>query len=121
MLGEALDSIAVDIFLSFNLDKIVELEKNYDDAEHCAAYEIIGYNRDQPMTEEEQKEYFTERYKNITTDSVVSYCKYCNDGVNMSDKKGLHILELLFPNDKRNSNFVELARRIIIVVKKLIS
>jgi len=55
MLGEALDSIAVDIFLSFNLDKIVELEKNYDDAEHCAAYEIIGYNRDQPMTEEEQK------------------------------------------------------------------
>lgn len=77
----------------------IELEKNYDDAEHCASYEIIGYHRDRPMTKEEQKEYFTKRYKDITTDIVVSYCKYCNDGVNMSDKKGLHILELLFPND----------------------
>lgn len=79
--------------------EIVELEKNYDDAEHCASYEIIGYHREMPMTEEEQKEYFTKRYKYITTDIVVSYCKYCNDGVSMSDKKGLHVLELLFPND----------------------
>ena len=78
--------------------EIVELEKRLDDAEHCASHEIIGYHRDRPMTEEEKKEYFTDRYKNITTEVVVSYCKYCNEGVSMSDKKGLHILELLFPN-----------------------
>ncbi|QLY78192.1 hypothetical protein [Clostridium intestinale] len=79
--------------------EILELEKNYDNAEHCASHEIIGYHREQPMTKEEQEEYFKYRYKNTITDIVVSYCKYCNDGVSMSGKKGLHILELLFPNN----------------------
>lgn len=79
--------------------EIVELEKNRNDAENCASREIVGYHRDEPMTKEEQVEYFTKRYADVSTDIVVSYCKYCNDGVSISDKKGLHILELLFPNE----------------------
>lgn len=79
--------------------EIVELEKNRDNAENCASREIVGYHRDETMTKEEQIEYFTKHYENVETDVIVSYCKYCNEGVNMSDKKGLHILELLFPNE----------------------
>lgn len=75
--------------------KIYIIWKNYDDTEHCASHEIMGYHRDRALTKEEQKEYFTKRYENVQSDIIVSYC---NDGVNMSDKNGIHILELLFPN-----------------------
>lgn len=77
--------------------EIVEFQRNRDYAENCASREIIGYHRDEPMTKDEQREYFTKRYENIETNSIVSYCKYCNEGVNMSNKKGIHLLELLFP------------------------
>lgn len=76
--------------------EIVEMDKNRDNAEHCASYEIVGYHRERSMTKEEQKQYFHDRYKDVDTDSIVSYCKYCNDGVNLSGKTGKHMLELLF-------------------------
>lgn len=79
--------------------EVVELEKNREEAENCASREIVGYHRECAMTKEEQIEYFTKRYENVQTNIVVSYCKYCNEGVNISDKKGIHILELLFPNE----------------------
>ena len=79
--------------------QIVELEKKRDNADHCASYEIVGYHRERPLTEEEQRVYFYNRYQDVEADWIVSYCKYCNDGVNLSGKKGKHILELLFPEE----------------------
>jgi Fe-S oxidoreductase len=77
--------------------EIVELEHNFEQADHCASQEIVGYHRDSPMSAEEQREYFTNRYKDVPADTIVSYCKYCNEGVGMSHKFPKHILELLFP------------------------
>ena len=59
--------------LNVVLDEFSSLgvEKDVCSGEHCASQEIIGYHRDQPMTKEEQKEYFTKCYKNITIDIVV--------------------------------------------------
>lgn len=65
--------------------------------DHCPSYEIAGYHLKQKLTEEEKKAYFTNKYNKATTDVIVSYCKYCNDGVLFSNKQGKHILELLFP------------------------
>lgn len=74
---------------------VIEMEEREED--HCPSSEIMGYHRERPLNEDELKEFFTDKYKNVPTDRIVSYCKYCNDGVRYSDKTGVHLLELLFP------------------------
>ena len=47
-------------------------------------------------SEEEQKKLMEEYCSNITTDKVVAYCHYCDDGLNIGGKTSLHLAELLF-------------------------
>ncbi|MFQ6794292.1 hypothetical protein [Thomasclavelia sp.] len=75
------------------------VEYDMGENHHCPSYEIVGYHLDHKLNEEEKKQYFSKQYDNIDTDIIVSYCKYCNDGVNYSHKTGKHILELLFPTN----------------------
>lgn len=51
------------------------------------------------MKPEEQVSHFKKHCEQIQTEKVVCYCKFCTDGINMGGKKGIHLLELLFPND----------------------
>lgn len=50
-----------------------------------------------PMEPDEQTAHFQKHCEQITTEKVVCYCKFCTDGINAGGKKGIHLLELLFP------------------------
>lgn len=49
-----------------------------------------------PHTEEEQKQILTEYAKQYTTDTVLTYCHYCSQGLDLIHKPNKHIAELLF-------------------------
>lgn len=95
--------------------EIVELEENFENTKFCgvnllspcaASNAKLAHKRyvEQfphmftPMTPNEQIERFREHCASIGTDKVVCYCKFCTDGINMGGKKGIHLLELLFPS-----------------------
>lgn len=75
---------------------IVEMESNKE-YQYCPSYNLVGFHGQKRLTKEQQHIYFNKRYNSVPTDIIVSYCKYCNDGVTMSQKTGKHLLELLFP------------------------
>lgn len=52
-----------------------------------------------PMGPDEQVAHFKEHCELIETDKVVCYCKFCTDAINMGGKEGIHLIELLFPNN----------------------
>lgn len=74
-----------------------ELDDSYDQRNFCGSDIIMGYHRNTKLSRQEQEKFFHDRYDSIPTEKIVSYCKYCDDGVKMSAKTGKHILELLFP------------------------
>ena len=93
---------------------IVELADNYDRTRFCGVnllakcnpsnaklaprrYVIEGSHMFTPCEPEEQRARFQNHCKQITTERVACYCKFCTDAINMGGKKGTHILELLFP------------------------
>lgn len=95
---------------------IVELADNYDQTRFCGVnllskcnpsnaklaprrYVIEGSHMFTPCEPSEQIERFQHHCKQITTDNVVCYCKFCTDAINMGGKKAKHILELLFPTE----------------------
>lgn len=94
--------------------KIVEIENCYEKTDYC------GINLVNPATQsnqqlapnlwlkrapeianvipkDKQAEYFKEYCKKFKTDKVVCYCKSCVSGINMGEKIGVHLIELLFP------------------------
>lgn len=94
---------------------IVELADNYDRTRFCGVnllakcnpsnaklaprrYVIEGSHMFTPCEPEEQRARFQNHCKQITTERVACYCKFCTDAINMGGKKGTHILELLFPS-----------------------
>jgi len=96
--------------------EIIELEENYEVTKFCGVNLLAPctesnaqlahkrYVEDYPhmftpMSPDEQIEHFKQHCEQITTDKVVCYCKFCTDGINMGGKKGIHLLELLFPSN----------------------
>lgn len=53
-----------------------------------------------PHSEEEQKKLMEEHCSQISTDRVISYCHYCDKGLNIGGKTGLHLAQLLFQPEK---------------------
>jgi len=51
----------------------------------------------QPHSKEEQIRQLQKQCANITTEKVVCYCRPCTAGIIKGGKKGLHLIELLFP------------------------
>lgn len=51
-----------------------------------------------PMEPDAQVAHFRKHCAQIATEKVVCCCKFCTDAINMGGKKGMHILELLFPD-----------------------
>jgi len=103
------------LLTKMNID-IVELEENYDKTLFCGVnllskcnpsnaklaprrYVIEGAHMFTPCEPDEQVTRFQNHCKQITTESVVCYCKFCTDAINMGGKKAKHILELLFPSN----------------------
>ncbi len=96
--------------------EIVELEENFEKTKFCGVnllspctesnaklahrrYVEEGAYMFTPMTQDEQTEYFEKHCRQIETDKVVCYCKFCTDAINQGGKNGIHILNLLFPED----------------------
>ena len=103
------------LLTKMNID-IVELEENYDKTRFCGVnllskcnpsnaklaphrYVIEGAHMFTPCEPDEQVTRFQNHCKQITTEHVVCYCKFCTDAINMGGKKAKHILELLFPSN----------------------
>ena len=95
--------------------RAVELEENYEKTKFCGVNLLspctesnaaLAHKRyvEQfphmftPMEPAEQIEHFRKHGEQIRTEKVVCYCKFCTDGINMGGKKGIHLLELLFPD-----------------------
>ena len=102
-----------------NID-IVELEENFGKTTFCGPnllskcnpsnaklapkrYENGNSSMFRPMEDAQKKEFFMKYAAKIKTDKAVCYCKYCRDGINMGEKQGLHIIQLLFPEKEVNS------------------
>ena len=94
--------------------EVVELDDNYEKTKFCgvnllspctASNAKLAHKRyvEQfphmftPMGTEEQTSHFRMHCEQIKTEKVVCYCKFCTDAINMGGKKGIHLLELLFP------------------------
>ena len=94
--------------------EIVELKENYEATKFCGVNLLspctesnakLAHKRyvEQyphmftPMTPDEQTKHFKSHCEQIQTEKVICYCKFCTDGINMGGKKGIHLLELLFP------------------------
>ncbi|GBG56543.1 hypothetical protein SPFL3102_00352 [Sporomusaceae bacterium FL31] len=95
----------------------LELEENYNKTRFCGTnllspctesnaklahrrYVVEGAHMFTPCTPEEQGEHFRRHCEKIKTARVVCYCKFCTEAINLGEKKGIHMLELLFPNEK---------------------
>jgi hypothetical protein len=98
--------------------KTVELEENYAKTKFCGVnllapctesnaalaherYVVRFPHMFTPMEHEEQIRRFQQHCRQIETERTVCYCKFCNEGINMGGKTGVHLLELLFPEDPR--------------------
>lgn len=94
---------------------VVELEENYESTKFCGVNLLSPCTKSNaelahkryvedfphmftPMEPTEQVEHFQKHCAQIKTEKVVCYCKFCTDAINMGGKKGIHLLELLFPN-----------------------
>lgn len=93
---------------------IVELEENYDKTKFCGVNLLspctesnskLAHKRyvEQfphmftPMQPEDQIKHFQKHCEQIETEKVVCYCKFCTDAVTLGGKRGVHLLDLLFP------------------------
>ena len=54
----------------------------------------------QPYTDEERLKRMRVHSSGITTEKVACYCTACADGINLTDKKSVHMMELLFATTK---------------------
>ena len=96
--------------------EIAELAENFEKTRFCGVnllapctesngklahnrYVVQGAHMFTPMTPEEQRQHFKEHCRQITTKRVACYCKFCKDGIVMGGKEGIHLLELLFPEE----------------------
>ncbi|MDO4183520.1 MAG: hypothetical protein Q4E12_07970 [Coriobacteriia bacterium] len=94
--------------------QVIELANNRDDCRFCGTNIITpasASNVDlaprrwvdkkaaelQLIPAEEWDAYFHEQCKDIPTEKVACYCKFCGDGLSCGGKKPVHILQLLFP------------------------
>lgn len=94
--------------------QIVEIEKKFEKSDYCGTnlvnhpsksnLELAPVLWGERMKEfsrmippEKQKEYFEGYCKQFTTEKVVCYCRSCAAGINLGGRKGLHLIELLFP------------------------
>lgn len=99
--------------------RIAELEENYEKTKFCGVNLLspctesnaaLAHRRyvEQfphmftPMEPEDQIEHFRRHCEKIRTEKVVCSCKFCTDAINMGGKKGIHLLELLFPAPAQN-------------------
>ncbi len=99
--------------------KVVELEENFEATKFCGVnllspctesnaalahkrYVVQFPHMFTPMQPAEQVEHFQKHCKQIETEKVVCYCKFCTDAINMGGKKGIHLLELLFPDSRED-------------------
>ncbi len=95
----------------------IELEENFEKTRFCGTkllspcnpsnaklapkrYVKNGSHMFNPCSPKEQALYFKRYCKNIKEDKVICYCTFCVDGINIGEKQGVHIIELLFPEDK---------------------
>ncbi len=94
--------------------QIIELKENYEKTKFCGVNLLspctesnaaLAHKRyvEQfphmftPLEPEEQVKHFRKHCEQIRTDKVVCYCKFCTDAINMGEKNGNHLLNLLFP------------------------
>lgn len=106
------------IMRKMNIDT-VELDENYEKTKFCGAdllepctdiekkfapqrYAVDGANMYKPLPKDEQEQYLKNYCKKITTDKVVCYCMACLDGIERGGKQAVHLLELIFPENKEN-------------------
>ncbi len=52
------------------------------------------------LSKEEQDAYFRRHCAQIATQRVVCYCRSCADSINRGGKQAVHLLELLFPQNR---------------------
>lgn len=95
--------------------EVVETSENFSDTEFCGAslyrpqparnpklapkhYVEGATGKFLPHTPEEQTRLMEEYCRRYTTGTVVCYCHYCLEGLNMGKVNGVHIAHLLFPN-----------------------
>ncbi len=93
---------------------VVELEENFDRTRFCgplikgpcpaqnaqlapARFTKMLPHIFTPMTPDEQKAFYEAHCAQITTDTVVTYCRPCTAGIKMGGKRAVHMIELLFP------------------------
>ena len=94
--------------------RIVELEENCEKTKFCGVNLLAPCTESNatlahkryverfphmftPMEPAEQIRHFRKHCEMIATEKVVCSCKFCTDAINLGGKKGLHLLELLFP------------------------
>lgn len=94
----------------------VELEENFDKTRFCGTnlltpcsegnaklaqqrYVETGAGMFTPCSPEQQREKMREHCSQITTDQVICYCTACLAGINMGGKQGIHLLDLVFPEE----------------------
>lgn len=99
-----------------NID-VIELEDNYDQTTFCGtklvnpclkSNQILApkkYGGDnakmfKPIVKDKQKAYFENYCQKFKTDKVVTYCHFCNEGIQMANKQSIHLIELLFPDNQ---------------------
>ena len=94
--------------------RIVELADNFEKTRFCGVnllspcnpsnaklapkrYVQNGSHMFRPCGPDEQTAIFRAHCEQITTERVACYCKFCTDAIRMGGKRGVHLLELLFP------------------------
>lgn len=99
---------------------IVELAENYDRTRFCGVnllakcnpsnaklaprrYVVEGAHMFTPCDADAQVARFQHHCQQISTERVACYCKFCTDAITMGGKKGVHLLELLFPTEETPS------------------
>ena len=93
--------------------EFLELEDNFDKTDFCGIslyrpqpkrnptlapkhYVDGAVGKFEPHTPEEQKKIMEDYCKQFTTDTVVCYCHYCHEGLELGGMNTKHIAELLF-------------------------
>ena len=93
--------------------EFVELKDNFEKTDFCGIslyrpqpkrnptlapkhYVDGAVGKFEPHTPEEQKKIMEDYCKQFTTDTVVCYCHYCHEGLELGGMNTKHIAELLF-------------------------
>ena len=95
---------------------VAELAENFEKTKFCGAdllepcteiekkfapkrYVENGADMYHPMSAEEADAWLQNYCQQFRTEKVICYCMACLDGINRGGKQGVHLLELLFPEE----------------------